>query len=105
MTIARGPLSVVTEAELPFLEQDGNKLIRTTVRKEFSGDMVGTSEALMAAAYTTAPLALPVMLPSSTSQGRSGESRVPSSFSTTESCPRVMPSYPWRSFPTPPRVN
>ena len=55
MTIAHGPLSVTTEAELPFLEQDGNKLIRTTVRKDFSGNMVGTSEALMAAAYTSTP--------------------------------------------------
>lgn len=55
MAIARGSLNVVTEAEPPFLEQDGNKLSRNIVRKEFSGDMVGTSEAQMVAAYTGTP--------------------------------------------------
>ncbi len=55
MAIARGSLNVVTEVEPPFLEQDGNKLSRNIVRKEFSGDMVGTSEAQMVAAYTGTP--------------------------------------------------
>ena len=55
MTFARGPLGVATEAEPPFLEQDGNKLIRTIVRKDFSGDMIGTSESQMVAAYTGTP--------------------------------------------------
>ena len=55
MAIARGSLNVVTEAEPPFLEQDGNKLSRNIVHKEFSGDMVGTSEAQMVAAFTGTP--------------------------------------------------
>lgn len=55
MAIARGSLNVVTEAEPPFLEQDGNRLSRNIVRKEFSGGMVGTSEAQMVAAYTCTP--------------------------------------------------
>ena len=55
MTIARGALDVTIEAEPPFVEQDGNKLSRNIVRKEFSGDMVGTSEAQMVAAYTGTP--------------------------------------------------
>ena len=55
MPTARGPLDVNIEAEPPFLEQDGLKLNRNVVRKEFSGDMVGTSEAQMIAAYTGTP--------------------------------------------------
>ena len=55
MATARGALQVTTEAEPPFLEWDGNKLSRSIVRKEFSGDMVGTSEAQMVAAYTGTP--------------------------------------------------
>ena len=55
MATARGALQVTTEAEPPFLERDGNKLSRNIVRKEFSGDMVGTSEAQMTAAYTGTP--------------------------------------------------
>ncbi len=55
MAIASGALRVTAEAEPPFLEQDGNKLSRNIVRKEFSGDMVGTSEAQMTAAYTGTP--------------------------------------------------
>ncbi len=55
MAIARGALRVSTEAEPPFLERDGNKLSRNIVRKEFSGDMVGTSEAQMVAVYTGTP--------------------------------------------------
>ena len=52
MATARGPLDVTTESEPPFLEQDGLKLNRNVVRKEFSGDMVGTSSAQMIAAFT-----------------------------------------------------
>ena len=55
MPTARGPLDVTTEAEPPFLEQDGLKLNRNMVRKEFSRDMVGKSEAQMVAAYTATP--------------------------------------------------
>ena len=55
MPTARGPLDVHTEAEPPFLDQDGLKLNRNVVRKEFSGDMVGTSEAQMIAAFTGTP--------------------------------------------------
>ena len=55
MPTARGPLDVNMEAEPPFLEQDGLKLNRNVVRKEFSGDMVGTSEAQMLAAFTGTP--------------------------------------------------
>ena len=55
MPIARGTFDVNTEAEPPFLEQDGVKLNRNVVRKEFSGDMVGASEAQMIAAFTGNP--------------------------------------------------
>ncbi len=55
MLSARGPLIVKTEAEPPFLEQGGVKLNRNIVRKEFSGDMVGTSEAQMIAVFTDIP--------------------------------------------------
>ena len=43
------------EPEPPFLEQDGVTLNRNAVRKEFSGDMVGASEAQMLAAFTSTP--------------------------------------------------
>ena len=55
MLTARGPLEVTVEAEPPFLERDGIKINRNMVRKEFSGDMVGLSEAQMIAAYTATP--------------------------------------------------
>ena len=55
MPTARGPMDVTTEAEPPFLAQDGLTLNRNVVRKEFSGDMVGTSEAQMIAAFTSTP--------------------------------------------------
>ena len=55
MPTARGPLDVNIEAEPPFLEQDGLKLNCNVVRKEFSGDMVGASEARMIAAFTGTP--------------------------------------------------
>ena len=55
MPIARGPMEVDIEAEPPFLEQDGLTLNRNVVRKEFSGDVVGVSEAQMIAAFTDTP--------------------------------------------------
>ena len=55
MPIARGSLDVTMESEPPFLEQDGLRLNRNVVRKEFSGDIVGTSEAQMIAAFTGTP--------------------------------------------------
>ena len=55
MPIARGPMEVNIDAEPPFLEQDGLRLNRNSVRKEFSGEMVGTSEAQMIAAFTGTP--------------------------------------------------
>ena len=55
MATARGPLDVNIEAEAPFLEQDGLKLNRNVVRKEFSGDVVGVSEAQMIAVMTDTP--------------------------------------------------
>jgi len=53
MPTARGTFEVNIEAESPFLDRDGIKLNRNVVRKEFSGDLVGTSEAQMVAAQTT----------------------------------------------------
>ena len=55
MPTARGLMDVNTEAEPPFLEQDGLTLNRSVVRKEFSGDMVGRSELQMLAAFTSTP--------------------------------------------------
>lgn len=55
MPTARGPFDVTIEAEPPFLERDGIKLNRNMVRKQYSGDMVGRSEAQMVAAYTAIP--------------------------------------------------
>ena len=55
MPNARGTFDVSMEAEPPYIEQDGIKLNRNAVRKEFSGDVLGTSEAQMVAAYTATP--------------------------------------------------
>ena len=55
MPTARGTFDVSMEAEPPFLEQDGIKLNRNVVRKEFSNDVTGTSEAQMVAPYTATP--------------------------------------------------
>ena len=55
MPIGRGTFDVNIEPEPPFLEQDGLRLNRNVVRKEFSGDMVGASEAQMLAAFTGTP--------------------------------------------------
>ena len=82
MPTARGTLDVTIEAEPPFLEQDGIKLNRNMVRKEFSGDVAGKSEAQMVAAYTATP-GSPDTLPLSTSPARSAVSRARSFFSIT----------------------
>ena len=55
MPTARGTFDVSMEAEPPYIEQDGIKLNWNAVRKEFSGDVAGTSEAQMVAAYTATP--------------------------------------------------
>ena len=55
MPTARGPMDVHIDAEPPYLEQDGLKLNRNLVRKAFSGDMAGASEAQMIAAVTATP--------------------------------------------------
>ena len=55
MPTARGAFEVNMEPEPPFLEQDGLRLNRNVVRKEFSGDMAGASEAQMLAAFTGTP--------------------------------------------------
>ena len=55
MPIARGTFDVSMEAEPPFLEQDGVKLSRNVLSKEYSGDLAGTSEGQMVAAYTATP--------------------------------------------------
>ena len=55
MPIARGAFEVSMEPEPPFLEQHGVTLNRNFVRKEFSGDMAGASEAQMLAAFTGTP--------------------------------------------------
>ena len=55
MSTARGTFDVTMEPEPPFLDQDGVKLNRNVVCKEFSGDLVGTSKGQMVAAYTATP--------------------------------------------------
>ena len=55
MPTARGPFDVDIEPDPPFLEQDGVTLNRNSVRKTFSGDMAGTSEAQMITAFTGTP--------------------------------------------------
>jgi hypothetical protein len=55
MATVSGSLEVITEAEPPFLDQDGLKINRNVVRKKFLGTMSGTSEAQMIAALTPTP--------------------------------------------------
>ena len=55
MPTARGSMHVDIKGEPPFLEQDGVQLNRNVVHKEFSGGMVGASEAQMIAAFTATP--------------------------------------------------
>ena len=55
MPTARGPMDVNMEPEPPFVEQDGLTLSRVLVSKTFHGEVAGTSEAYMIAAYTGTP--------------------------------------------------
>ncbi len=55
MPTARGPMDVNMEAEPPFLDRDGLTLNRNAVSKTFHGEMSGTSEAQMLAAFTATP--------------------------------------------------
>lgn len=55
MPTVSGPLEVNVDSEPPFLEEGGLKLNRSVVRKKFSGDVVGASEAQMIAAFTDTP--------------------------------------------------
>ena len=55
MPTATGTFEVNIEPGPPYLDEDGVKLNRNSVRKEMDGDMVGTSEAEMLAAYTSTP--------------------------------------------------
>ncbi len=55
MPIARGPMGVNMQPEPPFLEENGVTLSRNVVSKTFHGDMAGTSEAQMVAAFTATP--------------------------------------------------
>ena len=55
MPTAQGSMNVDTQAEPPFLAQDGLTLNRNVVRKEFFGGMVGLSEAELLAAFTGTP--------------------------------------------------
>ena len=55
MPTARGTFEVVMGGDPPYLEQEGLTLNRNFVHKEFSGDMVGESEAQMLAAFTAVP--------------------------------------------------
>jgi ABC-type phosphate transport system substrate-binding protein len=55
MPTAQGTFEVVMDGEAPYLEQDELTLNRTIVYKEFSGGMVGKSEAQMLAAFTATP--------------------------------------------------
>ena len=55
MPIARGPMDVDIQPEPPFLDESGVTLSRNAVSKTFHGEMAGTSEAQMIAAFTATP--------------------------------------------------
>ena len=55
MPTARGPMDVDIQPEPPFLDESGVTLSRNAVSKTFHGDMAGTSEAQMIAAFTATP--------------------------------------------------
>lgn len=55
MPIAQGAFNVDIQPDPPYLDQEGVKLNRNTVQKEYSGDLVGAAEAQMLAAYTDTP--------------------------------------------------
>ncbi len=55
MPTARGSFDVNIDPDPPYLDQNGLKLNRNSVTKEYSGDLVGSAEAQMLAAYTNNP--------------------------------------------------
>ena len=55
MPIAQGTMEVNIEGEPPYLEDAGLKINRNVVSKTFHGDIVGSSEAQMIAAFTDTP--------------------------------------------------
>ena len=55
MPTARGSFEVTIEPEPPYLEDGGLKLNLNLVNKQYSGDMVGSAQAHMLAAYTATP--------------------------------------------------
>ena len=55
MPTARGPMEVNMDAQPPFLERDGLTLNLNVVHKQFSGDVAGSSQAQMIAAFTATP--------------------------------------------------
>ena len=55
MPTARGPMDVDIQPEPPFLDESGVTLSRNAVSKTFHGEMAGTSEAQMIAAFTATP--------------------------------------------------
>ncbi len=55
MPTARGPFTVEIKPDPPYLDEDGIKLNRNLVTKEYSGDVIGSAEAQMLAAYTGTP--------------------------------------------------
>ena len=55
MPTARGAFDVNIDPDPPYLDQDGLKLSRNSVTKDYSGDLVGSANAQMLAAYTNNP--------------------------------------------------
>ena len=55
MPTARGSFTVHIKPDPPYLDQDGIKLNRNFVSKEYSGDLIGVAEAQMLAAYANTP--------------------------------------------------
>ncbi len=55
MPTARGNFNVEINPDPPYLDEGGIKLNRNLVTKEYFGDMVGSAEARMLAAYTSTP--------------------------------------------------
>ena len=55
MPTAHGAFNVEIQPDPPYLDQEGIKLNRNSVTKEYSGDLVGVANAQMLAAYTDSP--------------------------------------------------
>ena len=55
MPTARGSFEVAIEPEPPYLEDGGLQLNLNKVEKEYSGQMTGSAQAHMLAAYTATP--------------------------------------------------